>query len=478
MIKDIKVRQFSVLWFIELWERYAFYSFQALFMLFITASHISESQGYLIFGIFASLIYITPTIGGYISDKVIGIKNALVTGATLLLLGYVVLAMSNDLKHISWALSLIIVGNGLFKPAPTALISKIFNDNPAQSHSAFTLYYMGVNIGSFLAIAFTPIIAKYTSYSYAFIICVIGMILALSNYAWRARLLKDIEPENKKITNKTKALVSLVCLLQIAICYALFQMTDISLYLIIVVCLLTFLYMLNDAKNTSSKKEKILQIIGVILVIEAVIYFIIYNQMFSTLVLFADHNVNLNLIGFNVSPATYAALDSFWLVVLSPILAILYKKSVSHLSIPYKYSIGTVIAGIAPLTLYLVIMLTQKNGFIDGNWMIIYFFFGALAELLVAALGFSLIAIYFRKEIVTLGMGFFMLALAFGGALSGKLGQLVAMPEGKIDPVMSLNIYQNYFLWLGVITIILGIVYALVARLATSIAKKNNISLG
>ncbi|WP_231138692.1 POT-type proton-dependent oligopeptide transporter [Francisella orientalis] len=284
-------------------------------------------------------------------------------------------------------------------------MSKIFNDNPAQSHSAFT-----------------PIIAKYTSYSYAFIICVIGMILALSNYAWRARLLKDIEPENKKITNKTKALVSLQCLLQIAICYALFQMTDISLYLIIVVCLLTFLYMLNDAENTSSKKEKILQIIGVILVIEAVIYFIIYNQMFSTLVLFANHNVNINLIGFNVSPATYAALDSFWLVVLSPILAILYKKSVSHLSIPYKYSIGTVIAGLAPLTLYLVIMLTQKNGFIDGNWMIIYFFFEALAELLVAALGFSLIAIYFRKEIVTLGMGFFMLALAFGGALSGKLG--------------------------------------------------------
>ncbi|OIN83555.1 hypothetical protein [Francisella sp. TX07-6608] len=123
-------------------------------------------------------------------------------------------------------------------------------------------------------------------------------------------------------------------------------------------------------------------------------------------------------------------------------------------------------------------MLTQKNGFIDGNWMIIYFFFGALAELLVAALGFSLIAIYFRKEIVTLGMGFFMLALAFGVALSGKLGQLIAMPEGKIDPLMSLNIYKNYFLWLGVITIILGIVYALVARLAPNIAKKNNISLG
>ncbi|MED7819145.1 MULTISPECIES: peptide MFS transporter [unclassified Francisella] len=478
MIKDIKVRQFSVLWFIELWERYAFYSFQALFMLFITASHISESQGYLIFGIFASLIYITPTIGGYLSDKYIGVKNALVIGAIFLLLGYIVLAVSTDLSHVNWALSLIIVGNGLFKPTPTSLISKIFNDNPSQSHSAFTVYYMGVNIGGFLAIAFTPIIAKYTSYSYAFIICVIGMFLAISNYFWRAKLLKGVGSDTPSMTTKVKMLISLICLAQLLICYGLFQVTDISLYLIIILCILTFIYMLNDARNACDRKETILQVIGVILVIEAVIYFIVYSQMFSTLVLFAKHNVSLNLIGFDVSPATYASLDSFWLIVLSPLLAILYKKSVKHLSVPYKYSIGTVIAGIAPLSLYVVIKLTQVSGFVDGNWMFVYFFFGALAELLVAALGFSLIAIYFRKEIVTLGMGFFMLAIALGGALSGKLGQLVAIPDGKIDPMVSLGIYQNYFLWLGVITIILGIIYGIVAKIVTAIANKYDISLG
>ncbi|MED7787904.1 hypothetical protein [Francisella sp. 19X1-34] len=180
----------------------------------------------------------------------------------------------------------------------------------------------------------------------------------------------------------------------------------------------------------------------------------------------------------SVSPATYASLDSFWLVVLSPILAIFYKNSIKHLSIPYKYSIGTVIAGVAPLSLYLVIKLTQVDGFVNGNWMFVYFFFGALAELLVAALGFSLIAIYFRKEIVTLGMGFFMLAVALGGALSGKLGQLVAMPDGKINPVVSLSTYESYFLWLGVITIILGVLYAVVAKIVTTIASRYDISLG
>ncbi|MED7787903.1 oligopeptide:H+ symporter [Francisella sp. 19X1-34] len=280
MIKDLKVRQFSVLWFVELWERYAFYSFQALFMLFITASHISESQGYLVFGIFASLIYITPTIGGYLSDKYIGVKNALVIGAVFLLLGYIILASSTSLSHVSWALSLIIVGNGLFKPAPTSLISRIFDDNPSQSHSAFTLYYMGVNIGSFLAIAFTPIIAKYTNYSYAFIVCVIGMFLAISNYLWRAKLLSNISSDLPPMTMKIKLFISLACLAQLFICYGLFQVTDISLYLIISLCILTFVYMLVDAKNTNDVKETILQIIGVILVIEAVIYFIVYSQMF------------------------------------------------------------------------------------------------------------------------------------------------------------------------------------------------------
>lgn len=333
------------------------------------------------------------------------------------------------MNYVTLGLSFIIVGNGLFKPAPTALISKVFNYSPSQSHSAFTLYYMGVNIGSFLATLFTPIIAKYTNYSVAFLISAIGMILALTNYFWRAKILEGISV-NIQVSLITKIYVALGCLAQLIICYLLFQFSDISLYLIIAVCLITFAYMLRDASLNSDKKVKLLQFFGIVLVIEAIVFFIVYNQMFSTLVLFAKHNVDLKLLGVSVSPATYTALNPFWLILMSPILAYLYKRgSSSHLATPYKYSIGTILAGIAPLVLYTAIINTASSGVISGNWMFIYFFFGSVAELLVAALGFSLIAIYFRKEIVTFGMGFFMLAVALGGALSGKLGQLVASPR-------------------------------------------------
>lgn len=479
--KNLSKRQFGVIWFMELWERYAFYGFQSLFLLFITAEHLDESKAYLIFGIFAALLYLTPTIGGYIADKYIGIKRALVVGGIMLFIGYGILALTHNLNNVMWALSFIIVGNGFFKPAPTALISKIFSNNAASSNSAFTLYYMGVNIGSFLGIAITPIIAEHTGYSAAFGISVLGMIVSLLNYALRYQLLKYVngERDGEHINLKIITMIILGSLIQILICYCLFQITDVSFYLIMALCIVMFIYMLQDAMKVTDSKVRFMQIIGVLLIIEAVVYFVIYNQMFSTLVLFAKHNVHLTLIGLNVSPATYASLDSFWVVILSPILAILYQRSkrTKLSTMPYKYALGTIISGVAFIVLFIICLLSAKDGYINGNWMILFYVFAALAELLVAALGFSLVALYFRKEIVTLGMGFFMLALAAGGALAGKLGQLVAMPDGKVNPLESLPIYMSYFFWVGLICIGLGFIYVLFAYLMQRWAQKHQVEL-
>ena len=481
MDKSIKKRQFAVVWFVEVWERYAFYGFQSLFLLFITSERISESEAYLIFGIFAALLYLTPTIGGYIADKYIGIKRALITGGILLFIGYALLALSDSLNTVFWALSFIITGNGLFKPTPTALISKIFNKNDASTHSAFTLYYMGVNIGSFLGIAIVPIIAKYTNYANAFWISVLGMIVALLNYTLRAKLLNNIngECDGKAISLKKATAVGLAVIIQILICYQLFQISDISFYLIIGFCLVMFVYMFKDALRLQNRKQRFTQIVGIILVFEAVVYFIVYNQMFSTLVLFAKHNVDLSLIGFKVSPASYSAVDSIWLILLSPILAILYAKFKKNksLNVPNKYVFGTFISGIAFISLYIICLLTAKQGMINGNWMIFYFFFAALAELLIAAIGFSLIAIYFRKEIVTIGMGFFMLAVAAGSVLSGKLGQLVAMPDAMVDPIHSLPVYMHYFIGLGLACIGLSVVYFILTLFIKTRARYHQVEL-
>jgi len=478
---NIKKRQFGVIWFVELWERYAFYGFQSLFVLFMASEHISEEKTYMIFGIFAALLYLTPTIGGFIADKYIGIKRSLVTGGVILFIGYAILSLSTSLNMILWSLSFIIVGNGLFKPAPTALISRVFGNNANSSHSAFTLYYMGVNIGSFLGIAITPIVAKYTAFTIAFSISVVGMIAALANYWIRYDLLRDVkgEMDSQPLDFKLCGVIIIVSLVQLIICYTLFHAQDISFYLILGLCVLLFVYMLLDAINMKDPQQRIMQIIGIILVAEAIAYFVIYNQMFSTLIMFADHNMRLTLLGINVSPASYAALDSVWLVIISPILAFVYTKLHKQklFVIPYKYALGTMLSGVAFVVLYFICIMTAVDGEISGNWMILFYFFAAFAELLVAALGFSLIALYFRKEIVTLGMGFFMLALACGGALAGKLGQYVAMPEAGLPKLESIAIYQNFFIWLGIICFALGLVYVLLTIYMQRFVAKRGFSL-
>ncbi|MDA0911964.1 MAG: hypothetical protein O2809_10505, partial [Proteobacteria bacterium] len=161
---------------------------------------------------------------------------------------------------------------------------------------------------------------------------------------------------------KSFAMIVLGSLVQIVFCYLLFQISDVSFYLIIALCVVMFIYMLQDAMKVADIKVRFMQIIGVLLIIEAIVYFVIYNQMFSTLVLFAKHNVHLTLIGLNVSPATYAPLDAFWLVILSPILALLYQRSkrTKFSIIPYKYALGTIISGTAFIVLFVICLLSAK----------------------------------------------------------------------------------------------------------------------
>ena len=480
LLDELKDRRFLVIWFIEIWERYAFYGFQSLFLIFITSEGIDEERGYLIFGIFNSLLYLTPTIGGFMVDRYIGAKKSLLIGAIILMIGYGSLSLFNNMNTIMWSLSCIIVGNGLFKPSPSALISKMFTKKK-NLNSAFTIFYMSINIGSFVGIIVSPIIANKMGFSLAFGSSVLGIFLALCNYKIRFSCLKEINTsmDGKKLNYYLKYKISLIIIAQLILFFLLFQIPDISFYLIIFTCIGIFLYMLIDSLNMKSRIGRISQILGILLIAEAILYFTVYNQMFSTLILFAKHNLVLKIFNFDVLPSTFTSMNAFWLILISPILASIYaRKKKNNSSIAFKFSIGTIISGISFIFLRLVIIYTGQDGFIDGNWMIVFYFFSAISELLISALGFSLVATYFRKDIVGLGMGFFMLSMSTGGAISGKLGKYVAVTGfGDLQPIESMNTYSDYFFALGIVCLFLGVIYWIFAAYIkkwTDLIENNN----
>src|ERR1700722_1738304 len=179
-----QTRSFSTVFLIEMWERFGYYGMAALLVLFmIDKLGFTDSHATLTWGAFTALVYAAPSVGGWIGDKILGARRTMVFGALVLSCGYLMLAMPNDqLSYMYGSLGVIVVGNGLFKANAANLVRRIYEGDDARIDSAFTIYYMSVNIGSTISMLATPWIKDHWGWHVAFAVCFAGMVLGLINF--------------------------------------------------------------------------------------------------------------------------------------------------------------------------------------------------------------------------------------------------------------------------------------------------------
>ena len=153
-----QTRSFTTIWMIELWERFGYYGMQALIIYFMVERlGFEDTRANLVWGAAAALIYVAPAIGGWIGDKVLGTKRCMFLGAMILTVGYALMAVPTDSTWFLFSsLGVIVVGNGLFKPNTANLVRKIYEGDDSKIDSAFTIYYMAVNVGSTVSMLDTP----------------------------------------------------------------------------------------------------------------------------------------------------------------------------------------------------------------------------------------------------------------------------------------------------------------------------------
>lgn len=153
-----QMRSFSTVFLIEMWERFGYYGMAALLVLFMVDKlGFADGHANLTWGAFTALVYAAPSIGGWIGDKVLGARRTMIFGAAVLAVGYLMLAMPDDsLDHMYASLGVIVVGNGLFKANAANLVRRIYEGDEARIDSAFTMYYMAVNVGSTVSMLATP----------------------------------------------------------------------------------------------------------------------------------------------------------------------------------------------------------------------------------------------------------------------------------------------------------------------------------
>lgn len=446
---------FWVIWIVELWERFGYFGMHSILALyFVHQLGYSQSQSFYVFGSFTALAYGFIWIGGWIGDAYLGAKRTMLLGAIVLMLSYASLTLASQ-KTIFYSLAGVIVGTSLFKANPSSLISKLYENNGAALDSAMTLYYMAINVGSMLSIALTPIISEYYGWSSAFAICAIGLLVGIINYVIYQRHLLGVNSDADKLTFSLKRiLITLVgSVLSLVVFAQLLNAINICNWVIYTVVSLAFIYYFWLAFQLKGG-ARIKMMVALILILQGVLFYVLYNQMPTSLTFFALNNVNNTLLGWKIPAAEYQVLNPIIIVLTSPILAWVYSRwYATHVT---KFCVGMSLCAIAFLVLA-VSKYTATANMVSPWWMVLSYLFQSVGELLVSGLGLAMVAKLCPKNMSGYVMGVWWLACMLAGPISAWVGALTAPVSRHYSTQLSLAIYTNVFKEIGIVTVLVAV---------------------
>lgn len=460
-------KPFFMIFFVELWERFGYYGVQGILaVFFVKQLGFSQEQAFITFGAFAALVYGLISIGGYVGDHLLGTKRTMVLGAVVLALGYFMTGLSlHKPDMIFIALGTIAVGNGLFKANPASLLSKCYPPKDPRLDGAFTLFYMSINIGSLLSLSLAPVIADKYGYAVTYNLCGVGLVVALLVYFCCRGMVRDIgsEPDTKSVNFKNLLLVLIGTVVMVYICAWLMHNVKVANIVLIVLSIIVIFFFFREAFK-QKKSDRNRMYVAFILMIEAVLFYILYAQMPTSLNFFAINNVHHEILGIAINPVSFQALNPFWVVVASPILASLYTRfgaKGKDLTMPAKFTLGMFLCSLGFLTAAAAgLWFADAQGLTSPWFVVLVYLFQSLGELMISALGLAMVAALVPQYLMGFILGMWFLTQAAAFLLGGYVATFTAVPEGISEPLQTLPIYTSVFSKIGITTFVIAIIMA------------------
>jgi proton-dependent oligopeptide transporter, POT family len=426
--------------------------------------HFSDTSAFAIFAIFSALSCITPVIGGYLADNYLGIKRCMGLGLFFELSGYIILSLPlNSMLVLNLALSLILTGIGLFKTGPTNLMGRSYSENDCRIDSGFTLYYMGINIGGFIA-SICSGVYKIGGWNAPFMLSSVGILFAIIWFFCFRRDARecDVKIALRPIPIKKWLFTSLGVLIFVLASMYLFRNGNIakSCFYVSIMCLMIFfMYQII----ISPRKEKLAIVTTIILMFMAMFFFLLYFQIFTSVTLYIDRCVDRKFFSFTIPTVFLLGLNPIFIFIFSPFLALLYKalaKRNNDLLITIKLPLGLLLTGFSFLLLYISTFVITSNGKTSLFWIIFTFSLFAAGELLTSALGVAMITQIAPKRLYGVMMGgWFLIGLALAADLAGSLASLTSIPTHLLSNELAMShIYGLGFLKMSSIAIIIAII--------------------
>ncbi|MBI5272911.1 MAG: MFS transporter [Chlamydiia bacterium] len=455
----------SLLFFTELWERFGFYMVQTILILYMSQGlHYSDTKSYLLYGAFSSLLYLTPVLGGYIADRYIGFRQSILLGAILFAVGYAVMAIPSS-HAFFLGLSIVVLANGLFKPSVSSIVGHLYTHDDPRREGGFTIFYMGINIGSLIPPLFVgALVAAYT-WGSGFLAASLGMLISLVTFALGCRGLRGVGqmPSASPLKKGNKGLfyllffAGLIALIALARLLLVFPAeADIVLVvasLAIVGSVLFFLF-----KERPEQRKKLFACLVLILI--SVGFWALYNQTFTSLMLFADRNMSKQFLGLTIDAEFTQFFNPFFIVLLSPFLNWLWswlEKKKLNPSTPTKFSLGVLFMACGFLYLWIGTHFFSTGPESSPWWLVISYLLQTVGELLLSPIGLAMVTRLSPNHLVGMMMGVWFLTQSAAFAIGGGLAVFSNIPTGTTQ-IAALGIYSHSFLIYGLISLALTVI--------------------
>jgi POT family proton-dependent oligopeptide transporter len=405
-----------VLFLTEMWERFSFYGMRALLVLYMTqhllsASHSAQTPiwGFhslelalvslfgtmgqqalasQIYGLYTGLVYFTPFFGGILADRLLGRRSTVVLGGVLMMIGHFLMVFES---LFLLALLFLILGSGCFKANISTQVGSLYAEGDPRRDGAFTLFYMGINLGAFFAPLVCGTLGQVYGWHYGFFAAGLGMLVGLSIYLYGQKYLPVEQSREER----------------------------------------------QQTLSHSALTARDWRVVGGLMLLATlnILFWAVYEQQGNTLQLFAEHNTDRHIGGWEMPSTWFQSLNPVFIFLLAPVLdrfsAFLSSKGVEQSSIG-KMALGAVLLGLSFLVLIFALSGVQETERVSFMWLLLCTLIYTLGELYLSPIGLSLVSKVSPPSILGMLMGMWFLSSFFGNFLSGYIGSFYElMPKDE-----------------------------------------------
>lgn len=457
------------LFFTEMWERFSYYGMRALLTIFLTAElatggfGMDRAESLAVYGMFTALVYLTPIIGGWFADKIIGQRKSIFIGGITMAIGQFLLAASSipslfestdsRLFYFYLGLGVLILGNGFFKPNISTIVGDLYDNDDPRKDGGFTIFYMGINIGAFLSPFIAGTLGEKVGWPYGYLVAGIGMLLGVIWFYARQNTLENLGlPPGAADEGRTSLIAK--------------DWRDILIYsaanFVIVLAIMLFWGATGDLihtivswgigiagvlflgssiyKGTTGSTEWTRVLVIIVLAIFNIVFWAGFEQAGGTFNLFAQENTNRMVGGFEIPTTWFQNINPIAIVTLAPIFSIVWIKLAkvkANPRTPIKFALAMFIGAISFYIMTLATNQAEAGNLVSPMWLVVVYTLLTVGELMLSPIGLSMVTKLSPGKITSIMMGVWMASFALGNYLAATLEAILHEYQFDLYPFIT-----------------------------------------